>query len=307
MPEENKKKTPKIVLSITGGGIKGLIVGQFLKNLEKEIGKPVYEIFDLFVGTSVGSILCGCYTHGKYTAKKTMEEIMSTENCQQIMNKSCIDYTIGLFNIYPKYSGKPKRDLINKYIHNHLNSTDKNVMYISYDVKHNKPRFFKSWIKDDIMAAKAIDASSAAPGYYPQVLINHIPHIDGALSSNYPADCAYANAINLWGEDEDIRILSMGTGKSDYHINSKQWWGLLPWVIDGNLLSMLFDGNEQTVDYKMKMFSKALNHQYLYINEDIINTSMDDVTYENIEYLKSVGDKWWKKYKNEILKLLEIK
>ena len=45
------------VLSIDGGGIRGIIPAMVIAHIEKRMGKPAYELFDLMVGTSTGGIL----------------------------------------------------------------------------------------------------------------------------------------------------------------------------------------------------------------------------------------------------------
>ena len=45
------------VLSLDGGGAKGVYTLGFLSRLEKDIGKPIHEHFDLIYGTSTGAII----------------------------------------------------------------------------------------------------------------------------------------------------------------------------------------------------------------------------------------------------------
>jgi len=47
----------KRVLSIDGGGIKGVFPASFLATIEDSLGGPVGDYFDLIVGTSTGGIL----------------------------------------------------------------------------------------------------------------------------------------------------------------------------------------------------------------------------------------------------------
>lgn len=42
------------VLSIDGGGIRGIIPALVIAHLERKTGKPASELFDLIVGTSTG-------------------------------------------------------------------------------------------------------------------------------------------------------------------------------------------------------------------------------------------------------------
>ena len=42
------------ILSIDGGGVRGLIPGVVLCEIEKRMGKPLSDCFDLIAGTSAG-------------------------------------------------------------------------------------------------------------------------------------------------------------------------------------------------------------------------------------------------------------
>jgi len=45
------------ILSMDGGGMKGLATVQMLKEIEKGSGKRIHELFDLICGTSTGGML----------------------------------------------------------------------------------------------------------------------------------------------------------------------------------------------------------------------------------------------------------
>ena len=50
-------KYKRKILSIDGGGIRGIIPAMILADIEKETGKQIFEMFDLIAGTSTGGIL----------------------------------------------------------------------------------------------------------------------------------------------------------------------------------------------------------------------------------------------------------
>ena len=56
-----KMSAPKIkILTLDGGGIRGILPCAILAELEKRLNKPVSQVFDLMAGTSTGGIIaCG--------------------------------------------------------------------------------------------------------------------------------------------------------------------------------------------------------------------------------------------------------
>ena len=57
MTQPNPKKHFRRVLSIDGGGIRGIIPALVIAHLEQKTGQPASELFDLIVGTSTGGML----------------------------------------------------------------------------------------------------------------------------------------------------------------------------------------------------------------------------------------------------------
>ena len=56
----------KQVLSLDGGGIRGLVLIQLLLAIEKAAGQPIRSLFDWIAGTSTGGILALAIVHGKF-------------------------------------------------------------------------------------------------------------------------------------------------------------------------------------------------------------------------------------------------
>ena len=53
----NLQRSVRRVLSLDGGGIRGIIPALVVAHLERQMGAPASELFDLIVGTSTGGIL----------------------------------------------------------------------------------------------------------------------------------------------------------------------------------------------------------------------------------------------------------
>ncbi len=69
----------KRILVLDGGGCKGLMQAVVLSEIESLAGRPVHQIFDLIVGSSVGAILGSVLAAGNvsaYLMQKSMTEFV---------------------------------------------------------------------------------------------------------------------------------------------------------------------------------------------------------------------------------------
>lgn len=305
----------KVILAITGGGIRGIAGAQFLKRLEQATNKRIYDLFDMYAGTSVGAIIVSAIAYGKYSGTQLVDELLSPPNAQTIMHKSILDKIFGQLQLRPMYGDRGKLTVMRKYLDPNLllHQTNKKVLLTAYNVNTYKPTFFKSWEPKyrNVPVVQAANMSSAAPSYFPSANISYTPHksfwgVDGAMCTNDPCDSAYADALKLYGEGEDIRILSIGTGmgKPPQLGRETRLWGAIQWVTRGDLLGMLMGGPETATDYRMQQFSKALGHSYIRVDGPIKNMALDDVSDENINILKQIGDVWWDRYGPSVVQML---
>ena len=298
----------KIILSIAGGGIKGKIAAKLVDLIEQEMNQDVTEIFDLFVGTSIGSILCGAYASGLYSAKFVNEQLFVKENYTKMMSPdSHLNTIFGTIGLLPKYGSNGKIEILNKYFkENRMNTVEKYLMIPAYNVSKDKPKFFKSWSShEDLLLSSIINASSAAPGYFSPEQIGPDIYADGGIGCNYPEDCAYTEGIRLWGIKEDIRILVLDLGKTNKNIQPKKWWGLAEWITAGDLSGLVFDGNREESGYVLKNLAESLGHKYLILDGQLKNNSLDDISDQNVENLEKTAQYLWEKHKPQIISLLK--
>ena len=75
------------ILSLDGGGIRGLIPARILQHIESRTGKLIHELFDLIAGTSTGGILATGLTSPNPLTAKQMVKIYADQGAE-IFNRS---------------------------------------------------------------------------------------------------------------------------------------------------------------------------------------------------------------------------
>lgn len=312
---------PKYLLSVDGGGVRIVIVLYFLYYLEQDLikkyNKRICDIFDFYAGTSAGSMLLSMLAYTEFKSLDQLIEIFTEQTMKDVFTKNNSLYS-KLFS-EPEYCSRSKSQLLNKYLGSFdLKDTEKFTLFTVYSLTDQKPMFYKSYdfkgaryssdTYKEIKLDKIIDASSSPPSYFPSVEYEDTEGIkygvDGALFANNPCDSAYADALRLFNENEDIRILSIGTGNTVFKPVGKetQKWGPIQWVTKGSIFSVILETDPVVVDYKMKHFTNALGHKYIRVEEPVA-VSIDDTN--SFEILKQIGIEWYNLYKDDVLQLFE--
>lgn len=204
------------ILSIDGGGIRGILPGTILTYLEKQIQKKtgnekatIGEYFDLIAGTSTGGILSLIYLcpdeKGNYMFGAEEALSIYLDQGDEIFDVSLWKKIRSLDgNLDEKYdAAELERALLEYFGERKLSQALKPCLITSYDIRNRKAHFFtsieaKSTVHDYYLRDVAL-ATSAAPTYFEPVRIKSIngaPHelIDGGVFANNPALCAYAEA-----------------------------------------------------------------------------------------------------------------
>ncbi|WP_349967742.1 patatin-like phospholipase family protein [Wolbachia endosymbiont of Armadillidium arcangelii] len=285
----------KYILSVDGGGIRGIIPAIILAEIEQRTRKPIAEIFDLMAGTSTGGIviagLCKKDKQGnpQYSANDLVE--LYQKYGSYIFKSSFLRRSIFSWLNCAQYPHKNIEFVLDKYFGDDiLKNTLSNVLITSYDIHNNCPFFFKSWKEDRnfIKLRDVLRAATAAPTYFaPKYLkINHkeMVLVDGGVFANNPAACAYASGKKLFPNDEII-LLSLGTGRTDRSIeyaNSKRF-GKIGWIKP--LLHVMFASSLDAVNYQL---NQVIADKYIRIQSQlkIASPDMDNITSKNIKSLQ---------------------
>ena len=213
------------ILSIDGGGIRGIIPATFLAEFEQRTGQPICKLFDLIAGTSTGGILAASLTvpdqqgQPKYTAEFVRSAYFTDGKIIFHRNPLRSIATLGGLT-GPIYSPRPLEGLLNQYLGDaRLHSTLSEILVTAYDMTGGAPRFFKtSFAKqhraplEDPLLTQVVRATAAAPTFFPPLAMEELCLVDGGVFAANPALCAYAQARKMYPAEEQFLVVSLGTG-----------------------------------------------------------------------------------------------
>src|SRR5262249_13309121 len=117
-----------------------------------------------------------------------------------------------------KYSNSKLNEIVKAYFGSmKISQALVDVLVTTYDIRNPDPYYIsrqraKADSQHDYLMHEAAMATSAAPTYFPPFSMNERTLIDGGLAANNPACLAFAEAKQLWPE-EDVLLVSLGTGR----------------------------------------------------------------------------------------------
>jgi patatin-like phospholipase/acyl hydrolase len=277
---------PTKILSIDGGGIRGVIPATVLDHIEKTVGRPIAELFDVIAGTSTGGLIAlGLTCPGDAGRPKfTAEEIVSI-----YVDDGARIFPRELFGrIRQFFEEKYPDDGLNKVLEERLGDARladalTSVIVTAYDIEARKPVFMRS-AKDDLLMRDVARATAAAPTYFEP----EGPLIDGGVFATNPGMCAFVDAYAGQANVDDTLLVSLGTGSLTKPIKAEdaRSWGLAGWA--RHILDVVFDGVSDTVDYQL---GQILGSRYYRLQTPLTlaNDDMDDASAENISNLERQG------------------
>ena len=305
----------KKILSIDGGGIRGIIPAMVLAALEERTGVPTAEIFDLIAGTSTGGILALGLSRpdDAGNARFAAEDLVDIyENRgREIFDRSFwrgITSVGGLTN--ETYSHVGLEEVLGIYFEETLlRDALTNTMVTSYDIEAREPIFLRSWRPEyaEVSMRDAARATSAAPTFFEPTQVNvgyrMLTLVDGGVFINSPSVSAYAAARRMIAEERadaerrgedyaepEIFVLSLGTGELTRSIpfEDARNWGKLEWVLP--LISCIFGGVSDAADYQMRSFLGDEGYVRLQVRLEGADDDMDNASSGNIRNLMALAE-----------------
>lgn len=221
------------VLSIDGGGTRGVVPLQLLKLLEAQTGKQVHQLFDYICGVSTGALLAFMLGLSRFSLEECEDmyrrfgsdifrqnplvgtvkmgwshSYYNTENWETILREKMGEKVLiktARDELSPKVSAvsavvnwgtSPKAFIFRNYNHSPGCLT-----------RYAGGSGYQMW--------QAVRASSAAPGYFQEFPLHSDIHQDGGIILNNPCALAVHESRLLWPNQPFQCVLSLGTGRFD--------------------------------------------------------------------------------------------
>jgi predicted acylesterase/phospholipase RssA len=302
--------TTRTLLSIDGGGIRGIIPATVIAAIESEAGKPASDLFDIMAGTSTGGIVALGLSvpdggRPKFSARQIVD--LYVQRGRRIFSRSfghALLNFAGLF--YPKYSAEGIEAVLQEYFGlSRLREARTSVVVTAYDIETQKRGacLFRSWapkpeMPDNPYVWEVARSTSAAPTYFPPLPLPapglNRTFVDGGVYANNPALVSYIEATTFGYADDEWLVVSIGTGDPSQPMpyRDASRWGKLTWA--PRLIDIQIDGQVDTVDGEMQELLSRRHHKYVRLqahNLDLRHQELDDTTKSTLDALVGYGDK----------------
>jgi patatin-like phospholipase/acyl hydrolase len=327
------------ILSIDGGGIRGIIPAVILNYIEERLrartgdkNTTLADYFDMIAGTSTGGILTCFYLlppqeghplHSRYPAKDAVD--LYTKRGKEIFKHKFSFFGLAS-EIYPATG-------LEKILQETMGETTlaqlrKDCLVTAYDITERKAVFFtrpdaKRYPHRNYLIRDIARATSAAPTYFEPAVVRSQGGatsylVDGAMFAGNPALCAWVEAPKIENEtgnvsntitQKNMTVLSIGTGKErkKYDYDKAKKWGLLSWARP--VVDILLSSSAEVVDYQMrKIFSAAgCPDNYIRLEPALgkAKPDMDDASDDNIQKLTDAGHAFIEENIERIEKVIE--
>lgn len=233
------------ILSIDGGGIKGVFPATVLAELEDRYldGESVANYFDLIVGTSTGGVIA--LGLGAGLTANDLRGLYSDRGSELFPSKgrlSRVTATAGQLIRY-RYDSETLSNVLNQYLGDKPLEHSRNRLCIpSSDGQHGDVYVFKTPHHPDYRLdgkekmLKVALATSAAPTFFRVLEDEGYKFVDGGVWSNNPTMIGLVEALSAFDVQRDqIKILSLGCGSKPFKANGWKiklggmfaWWDII--------------------------------------------------------------------------------
>ncbi|TDH10292.1 hypothetical protein EPR50_G00073490 [Perca flavescens] len=221
------------VLSIDGGGTRGVVPLQVLKLLEAETGKKIHQLFDYICGVSTGAVLAYMLGLAHFSLEECAD--MYRRFGSEVFRQNPLVGTVKMGWSHSYYSTDTWETILREKLGNRVliktardeltpkvsavsavvnwGTTPKAFVFRNYN---HKPGSLSRYAGGSVCQMwQAVRASSAAPGYFQEFPLQSDIHQDGGIILNNPCALAVHESRLLWPNQPFQCVLSLGTGRYD--------------------------------------------------------------------------------------------
>lgn len=221
---------PYRILTIDGGGVRGIIPVIWLERLEQHLGAPIPKSFDLLAGTSVGAILACAFSFGLNAAqvRTLLTQAANTAFARPVTWRDHARRLAFHTGIGAKYDASGLIDMLKGLFgHACLGDLGRPTLALSYNAETMRVQVFSSEHAEHahLPIWEVCRASSAAPLFFdPHMMVvddsgKPYPMVDGGVTANNPVVIALSEAVQSARRSrrdataEHVVVASFGTGE----------------------------------------------------------------------------------------------
>lgn len=291
------------VLSLDGGGIRGILTSRLLERLE-DARTGFLGGVDLFAGTSTGGILALGLAAG--LSPRDITELYRTQGATIFANDTIFD-AFGHADklVMADYRTEPlKKELEERFGDLRLGDLERKVVVATFQldsevvtkegVRSWKPKFVHNFPEastdSEQLVADVALRTTAAPTYFPV----YQGFIDGGVAANNPAMCALAQALDPATANQhldDVALLGVGTGVRPHYIEGETHdWGYAQWA--ASLVGIVMGGVSGVADFQCRQVLGERYHRLdVVLPRDIALDAVDDVDFlEDLATAHDIAD-----------------
>ena len=270
------------ILSVDGGGMRGLIPALVIADLERRLKEGagadarVADYFHMFAGTSTGGLVALSLTVPDLPSRPQRPLISAGELAElyttdggKIFHRSLWQKLRTLWGwAGPKYGSKALAEAVTRNFGTEARIADalREVVVVAYDMTDREPYFFKRWRARETEARNrplvdAALATSAAPTYFPSHEVDGHALVDGGVFAANPTIAAIVEALKRRSDEphdlapDDLLVVSVGTGLHETNFTQAEVsrWGKLGWILpkegEPPILATVLGGASDGVDH----------------------------------------------------------
>ena len=274
------------VLSVDGGGIRGLIPALVLAEIESRTERRVADLVDMIAGTSTGGIL-GCALAKPDPLPAAEIAAVYVEEGPKIFDRSLLKQITSLGGyLDERYSDRGLVRALERYLGDTpMTAATLPLLLTAYDTEARAIHLLRSEGEHSgATMVEAAHATSAAPTYFEPVRLDGATLIDGGVFATNPALVAYAEVRGKL----DL-LLSLGTGEHTRPLPYEKVkdWGQLEWARP--VIDVVFDGGQDAVDMQLRAL---LPDGYVRLQTQLTRASddLDNASSDNLERLREEAE-----------------